>query len=159
MNKAILSFFTLTILLISTSSHATKPSDLVFLPLDNSSQINLSISSDEAENATLIETGGPANIHITQIQPSRKLENSTIHYTAEVKSENLEGQAYLEMWSHFGTAQYFSKGLQSTVQGSSDWAEISTPFMFKKGQNPDKITLNLVIQGSGKVWIRNVQLK
>jgi hypothetical protein len=30
--------------------------------------------------------------------------------------------------------------------------------MFKKGQKPDKITLNLVINGNGTVWIDDVVL-
>jgi hypothetical protein len=32
------------------------------------------------------------------------------------------------------------------------------PFYLKKGQRPDLIKLNLAIEGSGKVWIRDVEL-
>jgi hypothetical protein len=30
--------------------------------------------------------------------------------------------------------------------------------MLQKGQNPDKVTLNLIINGKGTVWIDNIVL-
>ena len=67
-------------------------------------------------------------------------------------------KAILEMWVHFGSGQYFSKGLNDPIKGKSDWKSIQTPFIFQKGQNPEKVTLNLVINGQGTVWIDDVVL-
>ena len=85
------------------------------------------------------------------------VENATLMYTAKVKSE-LEGSAYLEMWAHVGGGQYFSRGMNDLVTGNSDWKSIQTPFMFQKGQKPDKVVLNLVINGTGSVWIDDIVL-
>ena len=52
----------------------------------------------------------------------------------------------------------FSKGLNQAATGTTDWASYEIPFSLKKGQRPDLIKLNLVIEGRGKVWLRDIQL-
>jgi hypothetical protein len=41
---------------------------------------------------------------------------------------------------------------------TTDWQALQAPFVFEKEQNPDKVTLNLVINGSGTVWIDDILL-
>ena len=48
--------------------------------------------------------------------------------------------------------------MNDAVSQKSDWKTIQTPFMFQKGQKPDKVTLNLVINGKGTVWIDDIVL-
>ncbi len=80
-------------------------------------------------------------------------------YRAALKSEGLEGQAFLEMWCRFpGYGEFFSKSLRQAVRGTSGWASYETPFRLKKNQRPDLIKLNLAVEGRGKVWIRDVEL-
>jgi hypothetical protein len=65
-----------------------------------------------------------------------------------------------EMWCRFpGGGQYFSRGLSDTLTGSSEWGWHQTPFLLRKGQRPDLVRLNLVVEGAGKVWIRDVELR
>jgi hypothetical protein len=78
-------------------------------------------------------------------------------YKAKVKSD-LDGSAFLEMWVQVGSGQYFSKGMNDPVSQKTDWKVIQTPFFFQKGQRPGKVTLNLVINGKGTVWIDDVVL-
>jgi hypothetical protein len=78
-------------------------------------------------------------------------------YKAKVKSD-LEGTAFLEMWVHVGGGQYFSRGMDNVVKQKSDWKIIQTPFLFQKGQKPDKVTLNVVINGKGTVWVDDIVL-
>jgi hypothetical protein len=44
------------------------------------------------------------------------------------------------------------------VKGNSEWTSIQTPFLLQKGQAPDKVTLNLIVNGKGTVWIDNIVL-
>lgn len=62
------------------------------------------------------------------------------------------------MWAHVGGGQYFSRGMNDLITGNSDWKSIHTPFIFQKGQKPDKVVLNLVINGTGTVWIDDIVL-
>ncbi|MBW2119482.1 MAG: hypothetical protein JRF53_04745 [Deltaproteobacteria bacterium] len=70
------------------------------------------------------------------------------------------GVAFLEMRAHITGRQYFSKrgGVNNPIKGKSGWETVRTLFMFKKGQKPDKVTLNLVINGKGTVCIDNITL-
>ncbi len=87
------------------------------------------------------------------------VEQCMVIYRAKLKTENLTGQAYLEMWCRFpGKGEFFSRGLNHALTGSNDWASYETPFFLKKGQKPDLIKLNIVVKGAGKVWVKDVEL-
>jgi hypothetical protein len=88
-----------------------------------------------------------------------EIENAKLVYSARVKSDmEGAGTAFLELWAHVGGGQYFSRGMNDAVSQKSDWKTIRTPFLFQKGQKPDKVTLNLVINGKGTVWIDDIVL-
>ena len=57
-----------------------------------------------------------------------------------------------------GGGNYFSKGMNNPIRGKSDWKTIQTPFIFQKGQRPDKLTLNVIINGKGTLWIDDIVL-
>ena len=57
-----------------------------------------------------------------------------------------------------GRGEYFSRDLGSPLTGTVDWSAEETPFFLKKGENPDNIKLNLVVEGKGTVWIDDIRL-
>lgn len=135
--------------------------DLERLNLDDAAYIGTTIQTDskvkkEGKGSVRITTKYPTTVCLGEVT-GLNVENSKLLYTAKVKSE-LDGVAFLEMWAHVGGGQYFSRGMNDSIKGKSDWKSIQTPFMFQKGQNPDKVTLNLVINGKGTVWIDDVVL-
>ena len=145
-------------LLICTPSWA---GELKKLSLDDASSIGLKVQTD-----SVIKVEGKGSVKITTLWPttvclgevtSLNIENATLIYTARVRSE-LEGAAFLEMWAHVGGGNYFSKGMNNPIRGKSDWKTIQTPFIFQKGQRPDKLTLNVIINGKGTLWIDDIVL-
>src|ERR1017187_5327619 len=91
--------------------------------------------------------------------PNPGVEQCTGLYRARLKTEGLVGSSYLEMWCQFpGRREAFSRGLGNTISGSSDWATCQTPFFLNAGEKPDLIRLNLVVEGHGKVFIKDVEL-
>ena len=100
--------------------------------------------------------------------PDPDVEECTVLYRAELKTEGLTGRAYLEMWCRFpGRGEFFSKGLNQVVTGSNDWSSFEIPFFLKKGERPDLIRLNLAVAStgwlwkkavSGKLWIKDITL-
>ena len=138
-----------------------KAEELIKLGLDDTSSISPKIGADsnvkvEGKSSLIITTRWPTTVHLGEvIKPD--IENARLIYTAMVKSE-LDGSAYLEMWAHVGGQQYFSRGMNDMSIGKSEWKTIQTPFIFQKGQRPEKVTLNLVINGIGTVWIDEIIL-
>jgi hypothetical protein len=110
-------------------------------------QGNWLIDSDKTQTFRLFE------VEITD------LDNCMLKYRADLKSEDIQERCYLEMWCRIpNRGEFFSKGFQTALQGNNDWATYETPFYLKSGQKPDLVKLNIIIEGSGKVWIRNVEL-
>ncbi len=108
---------------------------------------SLQVSADEPLTVRLFETG------------DIDIENARLLYRARVRTDNIEGEAYLEMWCHFpGRGEYFSRSLHAPLSGTTDWTTQETPFFLKVGENPDNIKLNLVIAGTGTVWIDDIRL-
>ena len=51
-----------------------------------------------------------------------------------------------------------SKGPQQAVSSTTDWPDYEIPFYLRKNQRPDLIKLNIAVEGTGTVWLRNVEL-
>ena len=115
-----------------------------------------------------ISSDGNGSLRITSTKPTVvrlfetgdiDIENARLIYQARLRTENVEGQVYLEMWCHFpGKGEFFSRGLQTPLTGTMEWTTEETPFFLKKGENPDNVKLNLVINGRGTAWIDDIRL-
>jgi len=144
---------------------AAQEVDLKQYPLSNAEGV---ISQSEVTVDKEASPGGKGSLKITAVEPrvvrlfetgDVDVENARLIYRARLKSENLKGQAFLEMWCHFpGKGEFFSRGLQNPISGTTGWVTEETPFLLKKGENPDNVKLNLVINGTGTVWIQDIKL-
>ncbi len=91
--------------------------------------------------------------------PEPGVEQCMLTYRARLKTEDVQGRAYLEMWCRIpGRGEFFSKGVRNAIKGTTGWASYEVPFYLKKGQKPDLLKLNLVVEGSGRLWIQDVQV-
>lgn len=147
--------------MLALVANAAYCEDLKKLTLDDATTIGTTIQTDtqvkaEGKGSIKITTKWPTTICMGEVA-GLNVENSKLVYKAKVKS-NLDGTAYLEMWVHVGGGQYFSRGMNDVVSQKTDWKVIQTPFFFQKGQRPDKVTLNLIINGKGTVWIDDIVL-
>ena len=155
----------LILIIISCSKKSDDGTELIHFPLDN---LNGVITQSGVEFDSVISSDGNGSLKITTEAPTLiqlyetgnlDVEDATITYSAKVKTENVQGQVYLEMWCVFGeSGEYFSRGLDRSIAGSNDWTSLETDFFLKAGENPDNIRLNIVIAGTGTVWIDDVRL-
>jgi hypothetical protein len=105
------------------------------------------INSNEKQTVPLFEV------------PDVQAEQCMLTFRAKIKTEGLNGRTFLEMWCRVpGMGEFFSKGLHNAVKATTDWAGYEIPFLLKRGQKADRIKLNLVVEGVGKTWIKDVEL-
>ncbi len=105
------------------------------------------VAADRAMTVRLYEIADPG------------VEQCMLAYRARLRSEGLAKRGYLEMWCRFpGRGEFFSKGLQQPIGGTTGWASYEAPFYLKAGQRPDLIKLNLVLEGAGTVWLGDIEL-
>jgi hypothetical protein len=115
-----------------------------------------------------ISSDGNGSLRVTSTRPTVirlfetgdiDVENARLVYRARLRTEDVEGQVYLEMWCRFpGKGEFFSRGIQTPLTGTTEWTTAETPFFLKKGENPDNVKLNLVINGKGTAWIDDIRL-
>ena len=164
-NVAVLFCFLLTFGLTNCSKSTSKVIELKSFPIDNMEgimtqsgvQIDKQVSSD-SKGSLRITVSEPAVIRLYEVR-DLNIENAQLVYQAKVRTEGVEGQVYLEMWCHFpGKGEFFSQGLQNSLTGTTQWITMETPFFLKKGEKPDYVKLNLVINGKGTAWIDDIRL-
>jgi hypothetical protein len=134
-------------------------------PLDDLTGViastNVTIDKEmSSDGGGSLRIDAPAEITVPLFEISDiDIDNARIFYRAKVKTENVFGQVYLEMLCHFPEkGEFFSRGQGTLMSGSTDWTSQETPFILQKGEKPDLIKLNLVINGSGTVWIDDIKL-
>jgi hypothetical protein len=124
--------------------------------------LGLRLKPDLANQALKIDTEWPTTICIKQLNLiEKRVADTTVTYSAEVKSQDLDGAAYLEMWLHFpgATKAVVARSLLRPVKGTQSWTKLETSFALSKGQVPDRATLLIAINGRGTVWVKDVDLQ
>ncbi len=121
---------------------------------------------------------GERNLHCLFVE-NRKQDKATIKIltidspgvtkskyavVGKVAYRDVEGEGYLEMWSSFGEeGPFFSRtlgegGPTQPLTGDSNFRRFVLPFYAKDGKRPDKITLNVVLPSTGRVWVGPLRL-
>jgi len=164
-NRVLLIFVPAIFVMLHCSQPALQVTELNHYPLDDLTGI---ITQEGVEIDKQISSDGNGSLKITAPESTVvrlfeigdvDIENGRLTYQAKLKTEDVEGKVYLEMWCRFpGKGEYFSRGLQSPLTGTTDWSSEEIPFFLKKGENPDNIKLNLIITGKGTVWLDDIRL-
>jgi len=155
----------LLLLMCGCTEKAPDTTALVHYPLDSIDEIGAvenvsfdSVVSYDGQGSIKITATDSTVVNLFNISDP-DIENTRLLYRARIKSENVIGQAYLEMWCAFpGKGEYFTRDLLTPITGSRDWMEEEVAFVLEKGQKPSSIRLNVVFEGSGIVWIDDIRL-
>jgi hypothetical protein len=115
-------------------------------------------NSSDGHGSLRINSSGSSTVRLFEVQ-SPGIENARLIYQARIRTRELQGKAYLEMWCRLpGKGEFFSRALDQTYSGSNEWSTTETPFLLQQGQKPDLVRLNVVVEGAGTVWIDDVRL-
>jgi hypothetical protein len=146
-------------------SDAPPTAELKAYPADNTASV-LTKSGVEADPS--VTADGNGSLRLTAAGPTTfrlyetgdlDVEESRLIYQARVRTEGVDGEVYLEMWCHFaGKGEFFSRALHAPITGTVDWTTQETPFFLRKGENPDNVKLNIVVNGTGTAWIDDIHL-
>ena len=161
----LLVFFSLLMIACTNSHSQTPPVELKHFVLNSVEDVRATtgvsfdrqISSD-GKGSIRVDVAEPMIVPLFEVSDI-SIENAVLIYQASLQSQKLDGKAFLEMWVRLpGKGEYFSRGLDRPITGTTSWMPIATPFFLQAGQKPDLIRLNLVVQGKGRVWIDDIHL-
>ena len=165
--KRVVSYFVclFMVFVAACSTKSAETTDIHHYPIDSLEGI---ITKSGVQMDEKITSDGNGSLRITTNKPTTirlyetgdiDIENARLIYQAKLRTEGVEGQVYIEMWCHFPEkGEFFSRALQSQLSGSNEWKSQETPFFLKKGQKPDNIKINVVVNGKGTVWIDDIHL-
>lgn len=145
----------------------SSPKDMVIRNFSCDSLDGL-IAVSGIELDTQVKTEGRGSLKISLTEPTVvrlyetgdiDIEDAALVYQAKVRTEEVQGRVYLEMWCHFdGKGEFFSRGLETPLSGTNNWASLEIPFFLKAGENPDNVKLNVVGEGTGTIWVDDIRL-
>ncbi|MBN1233113.1 MAG: hypothetical protein JXA60_07165 [Candidatus Coatesbacteria bacterium] len=163
-------FFSLISFLFSACSCSKNPKQksavtIKQFALDDLSEVitkdNVEIDkNDSFDKKGSLKISTDKDIVIKLFDIDENVEDAKIVFSAKMKSKDLEGNSYLEMWVMTpDKKEFFSRGLDNAIKGNNNWGEYAIPFFLKKGEKITHIRLNLVIKGKGTVWIDDVKVE
>jgi len=125
--------------------------------------IDRDVSSD-GNGSLLVETDSPVSAVLFRLDGSG-MEHARAAYKAMLRTENLapadgsRGIAYLELKVVYpGGKEVVSRGPAVPPTGTTGWTPAETVVYADKGVAPESVTLAVVVDGKGKVWIDDVML-
>jgi hypothetical protein len=148
------------------TTEVTGVTELKHFPIDSIDEvitksgvvIDKAVSTDGNGSLRVDAAPGRTVARLFEIQDIN-IDNARLVYQAKVRTENVEGAVYLEMWCGFtGYGEAFLRNLDTALSGTNDWTTLMEPFFLKEGEKPQYIKLNLVVEGKGTAWIDDVRL-
>lgn len=137
-------------------------------PVDGSAKLDyawLAADKDAPFARIQLENAKDAPLSVTVLTVVRPGITSPLYaLRGRVRTEGIEGPGYLEMWSHFPDGgQFFSRtlgtGAMAPLEGTASWRGFVLPFQNKPdGPAPEKLVLNVVLKGKGRVLLGPLQL-
>ena len=152
-------------LVVGCSAEVPPQTELQHFPLDSLEGVltTSGVAFDEAvssdgKGALRVEASEATSFRLFEVE-GVEVDNAVLTYRARLRTENVQGQAFLEMWVRVpGIGEAFSRGLHAPLSGTVDWTSQEIPFFLEAGQTADLVKLNVVIGGSGTVWVDDIHL-
>lgn len=153
------SFFVLVAILIVVPGLT---GEVTSVPLDSLKGISPLIELDpmekvEGTNSIKISAEAPCRVTIGKFA-GQGIDNFNLKTRVKLKTLLKEGNVILETLVKVDGRVYFSRAMDQKLSGDNDWQEIFTNFYFKAGESPDEISVNLILDGRGKVWVDDLKV-
>jgi hypothetical protein len=115
-------------------------------------------TSSDGNGSVKIVADEPVTVRLYEVE-GLDIDQARLVYRAKVRTEDVDGQVILEMWCRFpGKGEFFSRAFDQPLSGTTDWTSLEAPFFLEAGQTPDLVKLNIIINGTGTVWVDDIHL-
>lgn len=167
---ALLGLAALLILTVSCKKKGPEPpSDIEAFSADTMEKV---VSTDMVAVDNSVFTEGKGSLKITLEQPATvrlyevafpQCDNANLVYKVKMKAKDFGGDAYLQMVVHFPsggemTMDNYQAKVGGPMGGTMDWTAQELTAPIRKGQKPDSVKLNLILNGGGTVWVDDIHL-
>lgn len=110
------------------------------------------------DQALVLEAHEKTTVSLFEVKQPH-VDQCILTYRALAKADQLEGKAYLEMLCRLPrVGDHSAKGVDNALEGLGDWSLLETQVYLPEGQQPDFLRLNLVMEGPGRVRMKDVEV-
>ncbi len=106
-----------------------------------------------------IDARAPRTVRLIDMAPPARVEGRLLIWTARARPLLREGRAWLESWVTLPGGEGYSARSPAPVSRTRDWVDLTAQIRVEKGVKPDRLRLNLVLDGAGKFWIESLKLE
>ena len=116
--------------------------------------------SSDGRGSLRVDASGERTVTLLADVPIEAPKLPRLSYRARLRGERLTGRAYLEMWVRVKEGEEsVARALHAPLSGTSDWSTHDASFFLAEGQEATRVQLNVVVEGSGTVWVDAVTLR
>lgn len=91
--------------------------------------------------------------------PTLQIEHADLIYQAALRTESLEGRAYLKMVCQLSNGeQGTANGMDAALSETTEWRTVETHLEIGFAMTPRSCLLGVVVEGRGTVWLDDVAL-
>jgi len=144
------------------------PVEVASFPVDGDQDIidrgGENIAFDRQESADgggslRAESTRPRTVRLYEVRNPRGLEGRLIVLSAKLKSVGVRGRTYPELWVHAaGRNEVQVRSPSVFLAQTRDWTPLRLEYRCEKGERPELLRVNLVIDGIGRAWIDDIRL-
>ena len=114
--------------------------------------------STDGGGSLCIEAKEPRIVRLLEV-PVQELPGREIVCAIRMKSLVLRGFAFPEIWVRVpGRDEFTARGTETAIQRSADWQDVIAVLTLPEGAQPDRIRVNLAVEGRGRVWADDVRV-
>lgn len=111
--------------------------------------------SADGKGSLKVTVEQPATVQLFEV-PAPGAESAKYIFRAKVNMKDLLGDANLQMIIRFRNGGEVNA--YQTVKGPGAWTPMEVFGIVQKGQKPDMVRLNLLVNGTGTCWVDDVHL-
>ncbi len=117
------------------------------------------------ESLRVASTGGEQMTVEVMVLEAPGIKTCKCALAGEVRHDEVQGKAYLELWAHFRDGGFSSVqtlangGPARHLEGTSGWQQFALLFPAPShGAVPEKLVLSVAFPGAGTVWLGNLRI-
>lgn len=147
---------------------ARGPVEVAAFPVDGDRDIvdrggeNVAFDREESADgggSLRAEAVRPRTVRLYEVRDPRGLEGRLVVLTARLRSVGVRGRAFPELWIHpAGGNEVQARDPAAFVANTRDWTPLRVEYRCEKGERPDLLRVNLVIDGTGRAWIDDIRI-
>ncbi len=144
------------------------PVEVASFPLDGDQDIvdrggeNVVFDREESSDgggSLRAESERPRTVRLYEIRNPRDLEGRLIVLTAQLKSVGVHGRVFPELWINApGRNEVQARNPDGVIGKTRNWTPVRIEYRCEKGERPDLLRVNLVLDGNGRAWIDDIRI-